>query len=481
MLAAPAQGAMTAPVPLDPGNGASFQAIPPFAWSPVPGADQYQFQVAADQNFNSPVLGQGEGNFVTKNTRATLKKTLPNGRYWWRVRATTKKGDASPWSTPRSFIKSWTAVPSSMTPGPGYPFTFPVDAHDARLVARSVRRELHVLPGQRPCARQHRRQQRPAGRDLGDELRARLQPASLRHVLLERRPGRLRGQQGDAVAGLLVHVVLAVDHDPARERPDVRRRDVRPAVLVGPGPRRDEVRGRGQLVGRLRARLEGLLRAADDVDVAGADRRVPRQHVLLARPRARRGRQRRRLEPRARLHQDVRQGAARDCAEHQEPAHARQSGRPRHRRRPRHGRLPDEGSDPQVGLRPGRLRLPRRRRSVQREHLRVGNRLARDDVDPVVVAARHGWNNIKPYPDAMPVAYDGLRPHAEPAVLRSRPREGRARHGRPGRLRRLHIPRRRHGRRVPVDGISDRRRVHAVLQSRLPGRGRLHASRLAAR
>jgi hypothetical protein len=125
MLAAPAQGALTQPVPLDPGNGASFEAIPPFAWSPVPGADSYQFQVAADQNFNSPVLGQGEGSFVTKNTRATLKKTLPNGRYWWRVRATTKKGETSPWSNPRSFIKSWTAVPSSQTPAPGYPFTFP--------------------------------------------------------------------------------------------------------------------------------------------------------------------------------------------------------------------------------------------------------------------------------------------------------------------------------------------------------------------
>src|SRR6478672_9104505 len=126
MLAAPAQSALTSPVPLDPGNGASFQAIPPFAWSPVHGAAQYQFQVAADQNFNSPVLGQGEGNFVTKNTRATLKKTLPNGHYWWRVRATTKKGDTSPWSSPRSFIKAWTAVPSSQTPAPGYPFTFPL-------------------------------------------------------------------------------------------------------------------------------------------------------------------------------------------------------------------------------------------------------------------------------------------------------------------------------------------------------------------
>ena len=102
-----------------------MEALPAFAWSPVPGADSYEFQVAADQNFNSPVLGRGEGSFVTKNARATLRKTLPNGRYWWRVRATTKKGEASPWSNPRSLVKSWNLVPSSQTPAPGYPFTFP--------------------------------------------------------------------------------------------------------------------------------------------------------------------------------------------------------------------------------------------------------------------------------------------------------------------------------------------------------------------
>src|SRR4029450_3594347 len=45
----------------------------------------------------------------------------------------------------------------------------------------------------------------------------------------------------------------------------------------------DQVRGRVQLLGRLRARLEGLLHSADDVHVARADRRLPRQHVLLAR------------------------------------------------------------------------------------------------------------------------------------------------------------------------------------------------------
>src|SRR6266496_3185669 len=94
-------------------------APPAFAWAPVAGADSYEFQVAADQNFNSPVLGRGEGSFSTKNTRATLKKTLPNGRYWWRVRASTKSGEVSPWSNPRSIVKSWTAVPSSQTPAPG--------------------------------------------------------------------------------------------------------------------------------------------------------------------------------------------------------------------------------------------------------------------------------------------------------------------------------------------------------------------------
>ena len=124
-LAAPAGAALTAPVLLDPGPGASVEALPAFSWSPVPGADSYEFQVAADQNFNSPVLGRGEGSFTTRNTRATLKKTLPNGRYWWRVRATTKSGAASPWSTPRSLTKAWTQVPSSHSPASGYPFTFP--------------------------------------------------------------------------------------------------------------------------------------------------------------------------------------------------------------------------------------------------------------------------------------------------------------------------------------------------------------------
>jgi hypothetical protein len=125
LLTAPAQAALPTPVLADPGPGASLEALPAFGWNPVPGAETYEFQVSADKNFNSPVLGRGEGSFSTRNTRATLKKTLPNGTYWWRVRASTKDGDTSPWTDPRSFKKNWTAAPASLSPAPGFPFAFP--------------------------------------------------------------------------------------------------------------------------------------------------------------------------------------------------------------------------------------------------------------------------------------------------------------------------------------------------------------------
>ena len=82
----------------------------------MPGAQTYEFQLAADRNFNAPVLGRGEGTFSTRNTRATVKKTLPNGTYWWRVRAANQAGTVSPWMAPRSFRKNWTAAPAITAP-----------------------------------------------------------------------------------------------------------------------------------------------------------------------------------------------------------------------------------------------------------------------------------------------------------------------------------------------------------------------------
>ena len=58
--------------------------------------DRYEFEIAGDSGFNAPVVGSGEDHFFTRNTRATLKKTVPNGTYFWRIRAVTKSGATSP-------------------------------------------------------------------------------------------------------------------------------------------------------------------------------------------------------------------------------------------------------------------------------------------------------------------------------------------------------------------------------------------------
>ena len=123
----PARAALGVPTPTSPAKGAVVDGLPPFAWNPVAGADHYEFQIAADAGFNAPVLGHGEDDFFTRNTRATLKKTVPNATYWWRVRAATPEGDVSAWSSPRSFRKAWTAAATLQSPASGSQVTFPTN------------------------------------------------------------------------------------------------------------------------------------------------------------------------------------------------------------------------------------------------------------------------------------------------------------------------------------------------------------------
>jgi protein-S-isoprenylcysteine O-methyltransferase Ste14 len=121
-----AQARLKAPMPLSPAAGAAVASLPAFAWKPVPGADRYEFQIAADAGFNAPVLGSDQDHFFTRNTRATLKKTVPNGTYWWRVRAAGKGGNVSPWSRGRSLRKAWTAAAALQSPGNGAVVAYPL-------------------------------------------------------------------------------------------------------------------------------------------------------------------------------------------------------------------------------------------------------------------------------------------------------------------------------------------------------------------
>jgi hypothetical protein len=127
LTAGPARAAVARPVQIGPADGAVVQFLPAMSWTPIKGADKYQFQISADAGMNSPVLGQGKDNFFTRNTRATLLKTIPNGTYYWRVRASNAAGEVSAWTQPRAFRKQWNLQPALQSPGSGAALSFPAN------------------------------------------------------------------------------------------------------------------------------------------------------------------------------------------------------------------------------------------------------------------------------------------------------------------------------------------------------------------
>ena len=128
-----------------PASGASVESLPTFSWRAAKGAYQYEFQVSADAKFGSIVLGKGRGRGQqsTRNTSATLDKTIPDGKYYWRVRAVTKSGRAGAWAKSRTFTKVWKATPTLLEPSDETAVSWP----SAPLVLRwsSVPRATHYL------------------------------------------------------------------------------------------------------------------------------------------------------------------------------------------------------------------------------------------------------------------------------------------------------------------------------------------------
>jgi hypothetical protein len=96
-----------------PANGAKhLQALPTFEWATVAHASAYQFQLSADKRFRSLVRTEfGNRAIETTNIAATADKAVPDGTYYWRVRAVAGKTSTGPWSAARSLGKEWTSVP----------------------------------------------------------------------------------------------------------------------------------------------------------------------------------------------------------------------------------------------------------------------------------------------------------------------------------------------------------------------------------
>jgi len=93
-----------------PANGASIASVnPAFSWSPVAGASEYEFQLAAGTNFAAPL-------FSSKLAETGIRPTVQfdaGMTYFWRVRATSPViGD---WSTIANFT---VAEPAGAAPPP---------------------------------------------------------------------------------------------------------------------------------------------------------------------------------------------------------------------------------------------------------------------------------------------------------------------------------------------------------------------------
>jgi hypothetical protein len=87
---------------LSPGNNSIQLAYPFFAWTPAPGAEQYQIQIAGNNTFNSPIVDTKLYN-VTQHTQPQWATATAGAFYYWRVRAIDAQDNFGPWSDVWSF------------------------------------------------------------------------------------------------------------------------------------------------------------------------------------------------------------------------------------------------------------------------------------------------------------------------------------------------------------------------------------------
>ncbi len=116
LVSAVAQAQLAAPRLQSPSNRSTVQALPAFTWRSVGRAASYQFEFSANRNFSSGVSGFGVGPVGLDTTAITDDQTIPNGSYFWRVRAMSATNVPGRWSPMRRLTKRWSTKPKLLSP-----------------------------------------------------------------------------------------------------------------------------------------------------------------------------------------------------------------------------------------------------------------------------------------------------------------------------------------------------------------------------
>lgn len=107
------------------------------SWTPVPGAESYDFEMATDSTFASPTLQVS----ASDNRRTIHLPVNPDIKHWWRVRAHGPNGETTEWDVGYFFVAPGVTRPSCVSPG-----TEPVEPNDVTLRWSAVKEafEYHV-------------------------------------------------------------------------------------------------------------------------------------------------------------------------------------------------------------------------------------------------------------------------------------------------------------------------------------------------
>jgi hypothetical protein len=116
LASAMAQARLGVPRLVSPSSRSTVRALPAFTWRPVRKAAEYQIEFSGTRSFTAGVADISAGPITVTTTGFTNAAAIPNGTYYWRVRAVSATNVPGRWSRIRKITKRWATAPKLLTP-----------------------------------------------------------------------------------------------------------------------------------------------------------------------------------------------------------------------------------------------------------------------------------------------------------------------------------------------------------------------------